>query len=60
MRKSKCTEEDLTRSIAKHIERDASPAERSILGQETGESKDHKSQEDDHVLLDTISATFYF
>jgi len=25
VRKSKCTEEDLTRSIAKHIERDANP-----------------------------------
>ena len=35
-------------------------AEQSMLGQETGESRDHKSQEDDHVLLDTISATFYF
>jgi len=35
-------------------------AEQSIVGQETGESRDHKGQEDDHVLLDTISAKFYF
>jgi len=31
----------------------------SILGPETGQSRNHKNQEDKHVLLDTISATFY-
>ena len=31
-------------------------AEQSTLGQETGPSRDHKGQEDDHVLLDTIYA----
>jgi len=38
----------------------SSAAELSTLGEETGQSRDHKSQEDDHVLLDTISATLHF
>ena len=40
--------------------RESSAAKQSILGQETGQSRYNKSQEDDHVLLDTISATLYF